>query len=132
MGTTAAHPDQGDLLAQMAELSDDAVRRIVSQHTDADKNLAFQFERFHRAHPEVYKVLVHLARTATSNGIKRLGIAMLWERLRWEFTVGEQSGADYKLNNNWRSFYARLIMEQEADLAGIFETRRGTWQRDDD
>jgi hypothetical protein len=28
------------------------------------------------------------------------------------------------LNNNFRSYYSRLIMEREADLAGVFKTRK--------
>jgi hypothetical protein len=31
---------------------------------------------------------------------------------------------DFKLNNNYRAHYARLIMHQEPDLDGIFELRR--------
>jgi hypothetical protein len=30
---------------------------------------------------------------------------------------------DYKLNNNYCSYYARLIMHREQDLDGIFEIR---------
>ena len=34
-----------------------------------------------------------------------------------------RKGKDFKLNNNYVSRYARLIMAQEADLEGVFETR---------
>lgn len=114
---------QGDLIEQLRELPDEAVRRIAERSQYEEANLQFQFERFHLAHPEVYKVLVHLARTALAAGAKHLGMKMLWERLRWEYVVGEQNAADYKLNNNHTSRYARLIMENEPDLAGLFETR---------
>ena len=30
---------------------------------------------------------------------------------------------EYKINNNFTAFYARLIMAQEPDLAGIFDLR---------
>lgn len=56
-----------------------------------------------------------------------MGIAMLWERMRWELTVETDSvdlGDDFKLNNNYRSRYARLIMNNEPDLAGFFDIRR--------
>ena len=39
-------------------------------------------------------------------------------------TTDEHSG--FKLNNNYRSRYARLIMEQEADLEGVFQIRELT------
>jgi hypothetical protein len=32
-------------------------------------------------------------------------------------------GDDFKLNNNYHSRYARLIMEREPGLDGFFETR---------
>lgn len=113
---------QGDILDQLRELPDEAVQRIVERDTDAP--LQFEFERFHLAHPEVYEVLVKLARKAKRKGHDRLGIAMLWEVMRWEHMVGDQSGKEWKLNNNWKAFYARLIMEQEPDLAELFDTRR--------
>ena len=36
--------------------------------------------------------------------------------------------SEFKLNNNYRSFYSRLLMEQEPELAGYFETRTQTWR----
>lgn len=80
------------------------------------------FVDFHRANPHVYDALVRLTRQAVSAGRTKVGIGMLFEVLRWEqFLV--TSDPDFKLNNNYRSRYARLIMEQEPDLAGIFEVR---------
>jgi hypothetical protein len=33
-------------------------------------------------------------------------------------------GDEFKLNNDYRAPYARLIMRREPDLDGLFETRR--------
>lgn len=89
--------------------------------TDA-RDLDAAFAAHHAAHPEVYAALVRLARQARARGHDRIGIGMLWEVLRWETTIGDPAG-EYRLNNDLRSRYARLIMDQEADLAGVFETR---------
>lgn len=83
------------------------------------------FYEFHRNNPDVYASLVRLARYAKERGKTKLGFRMLWEVLRWEmFTSTIQNDGDqYKLNNNYHYFYARLMMEQEPDLNGIFEIR---------
>ena len=81
------------------------------------------FLRFHKENPHVYDELVMLARRAVKAGASKLGIGMLFEVLRWRHTL-RTGGDDFKLNNNYRSYYARLVMTQEPDLAGVFETRR--------
>lgn len=87
-----------------------------------NKTIDERFEEFHRENPHVYRELVYLARYWKSRGFKKLGIGMLFEVLRWRraFQTGE---SEYKLPNDFRSRYARLIMQQEPDLEGIFETR---------
>ncbi len=49
---------------------------------------------------------------------------MLYEVTRWEFWLATESDDEFKLNNNFTAYYARLIMEQEPDLAGMFELRK--------
>lgn len=84
------------------------------------------FEAFHHANPEVYDRLVKLARAYLEAGKTHEGIGHLWEIMRWQFWFETRRGEHelYRLNNNWRSRYARLIMEREPDLAQFFETRR--------
>ncbi len=82
------------------------------------------FIDFHKDNPIVYAQLVRLARQWVAAGKARLGIATLFEKLRWELHVSGLSDKEgYKLNNNYRALYARLIMEQEQDLDGLFEIR---------
>lgn len=81
------------------------------------------FEEFHHHNPKVYVVLVRLAREWTKRtGRRELGIKTLYERTRWEIALAT-SDPDFKLNNNYTAFYARLIMAQEPDLAGMFDLR---------
>lgn len=81
-----------------------------------------RFREFHRDNPEVYKELMVLVRQAIARGRKKIGIKMLWEVVRWNRFL-QTSDEKYKLNNNLHSRYARLIMDKEPGLAGIFETR---------
>lgn len=84
------------------------------------------FADFHRRNPQVYRILVRLAREAIGKGAQKLGLRMLWERLRWEINFSTDTPNDtepFKLNDHLIARYARLIMAEEPDLAGIFETR---------
>lgn len=86
---------------------------------------AQRFENFHAANPHVYTALVALARRLKNRGHQRIGMGMLFEVLRWQWMMGtDDPHSEYRLNNNYRSRYARLIMQQEPDLADVFETRR--------
>jgi hypothetical protein len=85
------------------------------------------FEAFHKANPWVYVALVRLARDLHRRGYTRIGIGMLFEVLRWHyFRATRDEHSDFKLNNNYRSRYSRLIMDREPDLADAFEIRRLT------
>lgn len=80
-----------------------------------------QFLEFHQQNPNVYTELVLLARRAKRAGY-RPGIGGLFEVLRWRHGLATK-GDPFKLNNNHRAHYARMIMAREADLAGFFELR---------
>ena len=83
-----------------------------------------RFRRFHEQYPEVYQMLRHFAYEWRAAGHGRCGIKMLWERVRWEVGIEGLPGTeDFKLNNNYHSRYARLLMRREPRLAGFFETR---------
>lgn len=82
------------------------------------------FWLFHQQNPQVYEVLCTLARQwMQMKGKNKLGIKMLFERARWEIAMTTKSDT-FKLNNNHTAFYARLIMQNEPDLAGVFALRQ--------
>jgi hypothetical protein len=83
-----------------------------------------RFVAFHRANPQVYRRLRDLAMQAVTRrpGV-RLSIAMLFEVLRYETLVVLRTD-HFKLNNDFRSRYVRMLEEREPELAGRFETRR--------
>ena len=87
--------------------------------------LAKKFELFHASNPHVYSALVTLARRfRDKNRSAQTGIAMLYEVLRWEYYLATDSEDDFKLCNNYKAFYARLIMANEPDLQGIFNVKK--------
>ena len=86
-----------------------------------DDRIQRAFLEFHRANPKVYEALVALARGYQRQG-KKAGIKHLWEVARWQL-IAETKGEEFKLNNNYTSRYARLIMRTEFDLQDFFEVR---------
>jgi hypothetical protein len=96
----------------------DRVNRKFDSETIEQK-----FLRYHREHPSVYTTLVEYARRAISRGYKTLGIGFLVEIVRWSEDIPGVRER-FKINNDYCSRYARLIMAQEPDLAGFFKTRQ--------
>jgi hypothetical protein len=86
-------------------------------HTEA-------FLEFHRNNPQVYVTLRDLAREWTNGGKTKCGIELLWNTCRWRLSLAIKGDAQFELNNNHKSFYARALMHFEKDLAGIFDLRR--------
>lgn len=86
--------------------------------------IAIRFETFHARNPHVYRVLVELSRQWMATGKTKLGVKALFEGARW--TLGLTTDAPdevYRLSNDFTAYYARLLMHNEADLAGLFDLR---------
>jgi hypothetical protein len=89
-----------------------------------EASIAQRFARFHADNPQVYSMLVSLARDLRTRRPRKLGIKMLFEVLRWQYYVQTDTDEEYKLSNDFTAPYARLIMEREPDLQGAFNTKR--------
>lgn len=81
-----------------------------------------RFARFHEANPHVYHMIVAKAIALKRRGIERYGIAAIWEALRYSRAMYSATD-DYKLNNNYKAYYARLIMKTVGELEGFFIIR---------
>lgn len=81
------------------------------------------FRQFHHDNPHVYRRLVQLARQLKNYGHDTYGMKGLFEVLRWQHAI-KTKGSEFKLNNNYTSMYARLIMQKEDDLNGFFRIRK--------
>jgi len=86
------------------------------------------FEAYHNLFPGNYQLWVRFARQAQEAGLTQVSSTTIWERVKWYIEVEratEPVRQDYNpsMSNNYRSRYARLIMQQEPDLAGFFPLR---------
>lgn len=88
-----------------------------------------RFDAYDRANPQVYAALVKLARRfirrEESRGrvVRRIGVKMLFEAMRYFGYVEAEAQGEYRWNNNFTAPYARKIVANEPDLAPLIETR---------
>lgn len=56
---------------------------------------------------------------------RRFGIALIAERVRWEIrTTWAVDESGWKINNSWRAYLSRSLIERYPGLAALIETRR--------
>jgi len=84
--------------------------------------LSDRFEAFHRLNPQVFAAIERQALRLAARGERRIGVKAITEDLRRGriATVGD----DWRLNNSWPAFYARLLVKRHPRLEGVIEMRR--------
>jgi len=88
--------------------------------------LAQAFYEFDCLNPGFYPLLVRYSREAQAAGKDKYAIGSIISRARWSLeveTVTPDDQPSLKVNNDTAAFYARLIMLNEPDLEGFFNTR---------
>jgi hypothetical protein len=80
------------------------------------------FEKYHETNPQVYAMFKRFAFEAINVGYKILSANFIFERMRWETMVVTQ-GDCYKVNNNYRAYYARMFMDDHPQSDVSFRIR---------
>lgn len=79
-----------------------------------------KFIKYHKENPQIWNQFEKFANELVDAGVDVLSVNRIYERIRWESDV---SGNDrYKLNNNFRPYYARLY-EKKHPNAPKFKKR---------
>ncbi len=97
-------------------------RECPRSQSEPPPTIEESFGAFDEANPHVFRELVKMTRALLDRGHQRVGIGMLFEVLRWRRMM-RTAGDEFKLNNNYRSRYARAIMQAHPELDGVFEVR---------
>lgn len=84
--------------------------------------LADRFDAFHRLNPQVFAAIERQALRLAAQGEKRIGVKAITEDLRRGRIA--TTGDDWRINNSWPAFYARLLIAKHPQLAGVIEMRR--------
>lgn len=86
-------------------------------------SIAERFAAFHEANPHVYAGIRKLAVQMKRAGHRKWSTKAAFEVMRWQWAIRTNDAGSFKLNNIYTSRYARLLMANEPELAGFFETR---------
>ena len=84
-----------------------------------------KFLEFHHANPTVEEELVKMSDILRNKGITRYSISGLFAVLRYQYDIRPNAipGDSFKLNNNYQSYYARMLMRKYPRLQGFFVIR---------
>lgn len=101
----------------MGPMEDMVVPEYAPEATIQDR-----FDAFHQANPWVLQALEALAADWFAHGNEKVGLKALVEIVRWQYGRSGR-GSSWRLNNNWTSRYARLMVERHPEWADKIETR---------
>ena len=91
-----------------------------------------EFDVFHARYPGLYDRIMLSVEIAWGRRFPHYGIAACVENARWEWDMDPdpRDGEDgrpkepFKISNNHRAYYARLIMKNNPYLEGFFRIKR--------
>ncbi|KAB1989815.1 hypothetical protein ACWD4F_07550 [Streptomyces aureus] len=81
-----------------------------------------RFEAFHALNPWVLRSLARMTADCAEKGFGRIGIGMLFELLRYQYGAATR-GDVFALNNDYRSRYVRLLLDEHPEWSPLFEVR---------
>ena len=97
-----------------------------AEGTEAYERLRREANAYHSANKEVWALFERLSLEQSEKGHRHLGVALIWEHIRWEYVV-ERKESEWKMPNNHRAFYARYFNALHPELHcrcghGFFKT----------
>ena len=84
---------------------------------------AKRFKKYHEENPMIYHSFKRYALAAIGRGHKRLSSEFIFNIIRWETKINALND-DFKINNDMKPWYARLILRDYPQYKDFFETRK--------
>lgn len=88
--------------------------------SDLAPHVVEKFLQFHKENPHVFELFKKFAHQAKAKW-NHFGAGAIFERLRWEFSF--ETNDEFKLNNNYRSCYTRLLVLEDPSFKNFFQFR---------
>ena len=80
--------------------------------------------KFHKENPKVWEYFVKFTFEVIERGFSKYSVNGVFERIRWETDQADVDGrSTFKLNNNYRAFFARWFMDLYPEYSGFFRLR---------
>lgn len=80
-----------------------------------------KFLQWHKENPSVWQDFENMAMRLIKKGIARYGAKAIMEALRYERTYAY--GGEFKINNNYSAYFARIFQLKHPQYKSFFETR---------
>ena len=81
-----------------------------------------KFEMFQKDNEHVLFKLIELCELAVSSGRTKLSMNQMFEVLRWDYSLNTHA-QDFKLCNNYRAYFTRLIRKLRPELGNLITSR---------
>jgi len=89
------------------------------------RTIAERFAEFDAAHPEVYAMFRQFALELLAAGRDRGSAEQIIQRIRWETNIrADRGGCDLKINDHFRTMYARKLAGADERFRSFFEFRQ--------
>ena len=91
-----------------------------------------QVTAFHKENPKVYQLFEKFSFQLIARGFNNYSSNAVFERIRWETDEADTDGkSTFKINNNYRAFFARAFMKRHPEYDGFYRLRKQTSQDGD-
>ena len=105
------------------------IKRTIDQHpqlfADLSPEATKKFLAWLPFNDHAVNVFLACSREVAAAGERTYGARGVWEAMRWQLKIRSINSADYALNNNFVGHMARLAMELDHSLNGLFKMRTG-------
>ena len=101
----------------------DGLFAAAVQQVEESDTIKRQWWRWHRMNPHVYELFTRFTLDVIRRGFKQYSSKAIIERIRWHTEI-ETAGEEFKMNNNYAPYYARLFMKDYPEHAEFFRTKR--------
>ncbi len=119
MLTAALNRFGGELSSELARMFLARELRLVALKSD----ICAKFYAYHAANPDVADLFLTAARTLRDRNRQRYGISALTEEVRWGNKAEIQRTDAFKISNDHRACYARLVLMRDESLCGFLSLR---------
>ena len=90
-----------------------------------------EFEEFDRRNPDVWRLFERFTLLAIGSGRAHYSAEAILQRLRWHVDIDTRSADGFKINDHFRTFYARKFIALHRAHARFFETRERPRKREE-
>jgi hypothetical protein len=90
------------------------------------QDLHEKFCEYDRENPLVWEKFVEATKILIDRGHKKISAELVVNQIRWFYAL--QRGKDgFKINNNYKAFYARKWAKAYPEFSNIFAYRKSKW-----